>query len=145
MRTTETPTTTTTDRDASADDAITASGSVGRIGHETIGATYLSTLNFSPKVCALVGSHVAAKRYLCATDAAYHDTLSEASKQSLVFQGGPMSDSEVREWDGGQWAGEMARLRKWDDRAKVLGLDVPGLEAYEGMIRGHLEGRVVKL
>lgn len=44
-----------------------ASGSdedVGRIGHETIGAEYLRTLGFSDKVCRLVNSHVAAKRYV---------------------------------------------------------------------------------
>lgn len=36
--------------------------SVGRVGHEAIGAAYLKSLGFSQKVCKLVNSHVAAKR-----------------------------------------------------------------------------------
>ena len=36
--------------------------SVGRIGHEKIGEEYLRSLGFSESVCAIVGSHVAAKR-----------------------------------------------------------------------------------
>lgn len=38
------------------------SENVGRVGHETIGAEYLSSLGFSDTVCRLVKSHVAAKR-----------------------------------------------------------------------------------
>lgn len=72
----------------SGDDA--SAGGVGRIGHERIGEEYLLRLGFSPKVGLLVGSHVTAKRYLCAVDPSYHDGLSEASKKSLMFQGGPM-------------------------------------------------------
>ena len=37
-------------------------GSVGRVGHEMIGAEYLKNLGFGEKVWRLVGSHVAAKR-----------------------------------------------------------------------------------
>ncbi|KAB8416347.1 hypothetical protein FH972_024867 [Carpinus fangiana] len=54
------------------------SGSVGRAGHEVIGQRYLAQLGFQPKVCSLVGAHVTAKRYLCATETGYHETLSEA-------------------------------------------------------------------
>jgi predicted HD phosphohydrolase len=38
--------------------------SVGRVGHERIGEEYLKGLGFSENVTKLVGSHVAAKRYL---------------------------------------------------------------------------------
>jgi len=117
------------------------SGSVGRIGHETIGARYLLSLNFSPKVAALVQSHVAAKRFLCATEKGYWEALSDASKSSLGFQGGPMDLDEVAQWRRGEWAVEMTRLRKWDDGAKVIGQVVPGVEVYKGMIRAHLEAR----
>jgi putative nucleotidyltransferase with HDIG domain len=40
-----------------------SSGDVGRVGHEAIGAEYLRSFGFSDKVCRLVNSHVAAKRY----------------------------------------------------------------------------------
>lgn len=72
--------------------------SVGRVGHEKIGEAYLLRLGFPQKVASLVGSHAAAKRYLRATDPAYHDTLSEASKRSLMFHGVPMQGGELKEW-----------------------------------------------
>ncbi|KAL9092563.1 MAG: hypothetical protein Q9165_004367 [Trypethelium subeluteriae] len=132
-------------RHMSANDADGASdiGSVGRVGHETIGAQYLAHMGFSSKVSALVESHVAAKRYLCAVDPGYWGTLSEASKRSLEFQGGPMDGEELAEWTGGEWVEEMCRLRKWDDRAKVVGLEVEALEAYSGMMEEHLEHQQV--
>lgn len=87
-----------------------ASGSsVGRVGHERIGEEYLLHLGFSRKVAALVGSHVAAKRYLCATDPGYHDTLSDASQKSLVFQGGKMAGEELVEWEASPWCNEMCQ------------------------------------
>lgn len=43
--------------------SIADKGSVGRVGHELIGEEYLKSLGFGEKVCSLVGSHVAAKRY----------------------------------------------------------------------------------
>lgn len=43
--------------------SISGEGSVGRVGHEMIGKEYLRGLGFGEKVCELVGSHVAAKRY----------------------------------------------------------------------------------
>lgn len=38
---------------------------------------------------------------------------------------------------------EMVRLRRWDDGAKVVGVEesTPRAEVYWGMIVGHLEGR----
>ena len=41
-------------------------GSVGRVGHELIGAEYLKGLGFGDKVTQLVASHVAAKRCVLA-------------------------------------------------------------------------------
>lgn len=112
--------------------------SVGRVGHERIGEEYLLRLGFSQKVASLVGSHVAAKRYLCAVDPAYHDTLSEASKKSLIFQGGPMQGTELEEWASSPWCSEMCQLRKFDDRAKIVWLEVEPAETYQDMIAHHL-------
>lgn len=115
-----------------------SSASVGRVGHERVGEEYLLNLGFSNKVASLVGSHVAAKRYLCAIEPGYHDTLSEASKQSLVFQGGPMKGAELEQWGANPWCAEMCQLRKWDDGAKVVGLEVAPAEAYQAVIEQHL-------
>jgi predicted HD phosphohydrolase len=77
---------------------------------------------------------VAAKRYLCATDAAYLGLLSPASIQSLALQGGPFTAAEVTEFEQRPFAREAVRLRRWDDLAKIPGLEVPGLEHYRAMI-----------
>lgn len=120
-----------------------AGESVGRVGHERIGEEYLRSLGFSPSVTKLVGSHVAAKRYLTAVDKTYYEALSSASKQSLKFQGGPFEGKELEEFERDPLKGEMVRLRRWDDGAKVVGVEAvtPRAERYWGMIVGHLEGR----
>jgi putative nucleotidyltransferase with HDIG domain len=56
----------------------------GVIDHEGLGASWLRERGFSSKVCAVVGGHVAAKRYLVATDPGYAQRLSEASRQTLA-------------------------------------------------------------
>jgi predicted HD phosphohydrolase len=116
-------------------------GGVGRVGHELIGEEYLRRLSFSEKVSSLVGSHVAAKRYLCTAEPGYHDTLSEASKKSLMFQGGPMRGEEYERWAANPWCAEMCQLRKWDDGAKIVGLEVEPARTYEDMIVQHLKRR----
>jgi predicted HD phosphohydrolase len=47
-----------------------------------LGAEYLLALSFSQKIARLLGSHVEAKRYLCAIDSENPESLSEASKKS---------------------------------------------------------------
>ena len=61
---------------------------LGVAGHEDIGAKFLESLGFNSTVCTLVRNHVAAKRYLISTNSTYYDHLSNASKQTLEYQGG---------------------------------------------------------
>ncbi|GAQ36586.1 hypothetical protein ASPNIDRAFT_37155 [Aspergillus niger] len=105
---------------------------VGRMGHETIGAEYLRSLGFSDKVC----------RYLTATDKAYYETLSSASKKSLEFQGGPFKGAELEAFETDPLRDEMVKLRLWDDAAKVQGIEesTPRAGEYRDLIRAHLEG-----
>jgi len=123
----------------------TENGSVGRWGHEQIGATFLAQIGFSKKVCDLVGAHVVAKRYLTATDKAYYDQLSDASKASLRFQGGPFTADEVRVFELDPLFQAKVALRKWDDGAKVVGLDVPPLIDYQPMALSHLDSQIPSL
>lgn len=102
--------------------------------HEEAGAAWLAN-HFVPAVSEPVRLHVAAKRYLCAIDPAYHAGLSPASRRSLDLQGGPMSPEEARRFEGLPHFTAAVALRRWDDAAKVPGLSVPGLEHY----RRHLE------
>ena len=98
----------------------------GRVKHEEIGANFLRSYFFPHITCDLVAGHVQAKRYKVTTDEAYYDTLSEASKQTLEFQGGRMSNDELNTfWNDPLWETHL-KMREWDDQAKST---VPALLA----------------
>ena len=101
--------------------------------HESLGQAWLARY-FGPEITAPVRLHVAAKRYLCATDPAYLGLLSPASIQSLALQGGPFTLAEAQEFEQRPFAREAVRLRRWDDLAKIPGMAVPGLDRYRAMI-----------
>lgn len=101
--------------------------------HEDAGGAVLSP--FFPKVVTEpIRLHVAAKKYLCATEAAYYDALSEASKRTLKLQGGTMSDAEKCAFESNPHFEAAVRVRRWDDAGKVRDMQVAGLEHYFGMI-----------
>ncbi len=102
--------------------------------HEDAGATWLAP-HFGPDVVRPIRLHVAAKRYLCAVEPGYLSALSPASALSLRLQGGPMDAAEAARFASDPHHGPAIRLRRWDDRAKIPGLIVPGVEHY----RKHLE------
>jgi phosphonate degradation associated HDIG domain protein len=85
--------------------------------HDSAGAQVLEGF-FPPMVTECVRLHVAAKRYLCATDPAYYDRLSGPSQHSLALQGGPMSASEVASFEELDYHREAVRVRLWDDGGK---------------------------
>lgn len=105
--------------------------------HEEVGATYLQPF-FIEQLTEPVRLHVPAKRYLCTTDAAYHDSLSRASKRSFRLQGGPMTAAEQAEFERNPHAQDAVRLRGWDDLAKVKGLATAGLERYQEAVQSCL-------
>jgi putative nucleotidyltransferase with HDIG domain len=112
---------------------------LGIVDHESIGAEWLAALGFGGDVCVLVASHVQAKRYLAARKPGYHERLSEASRGTLRFQGGPMSAAEVAAFEADPLFAAKVRLRSWDEAAKEANRSVPGIESYEGLMREHLE------
>jgi len=97
--------------------------------HETTGARLLSSW-FPPAVTEPVRMHVDAKRYLCAVEPGYAETLSDASSLSLQLQGGPMSAEEAAHFAAQPFAGDALQLRRYDDAGKQPGLQVPALESY---------------
>lgn len=101
--------------------------------HEKIGARWLAR-HFDAAVCEPVRLHVPAKRYLCATDAAYSARLSEASVHTLKLQGGPMSANEVARFEAEPFWREALRVRRWDDQGKVAGLKTLALRDYAPLI-----------
>lgn len=97
--------------------------------HEYRALSYLKTI-FSPAVTEPIRMHVNAKRYLCATDANYWNSLSPASKTSLELQGGIFTEAEATEFINRPHAKDAVKLRIWDDLAKVKDLDTPDLEYF---------------
>jgi predicted HD phosphohydrolase len=83
------------------------------------------------RIAWLAEQHVAAKRYLVATDPAYADRLTEVSARTLVAQGGPMSPAEVDAFRANSDWRLAVSLREIDDQGKVPGAQVPGLGSYE--------------
>ncbi|PWN49951.1 hypothetical protein IE53DRAFT_119796 [Violaceomyces palustris] len=106
--------------------------SVGRMGHDVIGESYLRSKGWPPSVYKLVGAHVQAKRYL-SREAEYQSKLSEASKASLRHQGGPMNEGEAQEFSEDPLWEKKILLRICDDRSKVVGLKTKRLDEYRQM------------
>lgn len=101
--------------------------------HERIAVALLSAW-FGAGVTEPIALHVAAKRYLVATDPAYADGLSAASVASLVLQGGPMDAAEQAAFDALPGAADACRLRRWDDLAKDPDAVTPPWEHYEPLM-----------
>jgi len=112
-------------------------GAWGLPDHAEVGARYLQQW-LPPDVVEPIRRHVAAKRYLVATDPTYHDQLSEASIESLREQGGPFDDEEAIAFELEPFADEATRLRRYDDDGKVDGLDVAPLGDYRELITSRL-------
>lgn len=108
--------------------------------HETLGREWLARF-FGPDVTEPVRLHVEAKRYLCARDPAYRRSLSDASRHSLMLQGGGMTRHELAAFASGPYAEAAVRLRRWDDRAKVPGRATPALLHYAMTIEALAAGR----
>ena len=92
---------------------------------------------FGSAVLEPIRLHVDAKRYLCFADQGYWVTLSEESKRSLAFQGGPFSARQAAEFLQRPFAADAAKLRLWDDLAKVPGARTPTLADLAKLL-GHV-------
>jgi gamma-butyrobetaine dioxygenase len=125
-----------------ASDALVAAALLHDVGHifahdgtphELAAVEWLAD-QFPMETCDAVRLHVEAKRYLCAVEPGYCDSLSEASRQSLVVQGGPMSAAELERFSRLPYAGAALRLRRWDDAAKDPDAWTPPFEHFRQML-----------
>jgi [1-hydroxy-2-(trimethylamino)ethyl]phosphonate dioxygenase len=121
-------------RRAEADDALVAAALLHDVGHlvsderdathddaddrhEAVGARLLASL-LGSRVATPVALHVLAKRWRCATEPAYRDGLSPASRTSLLAQGGPLDAAQCARFEELPAHREAVALRTWDDLAK---------------------------
>lgn len=122
---------------ASATKQLSMAG-LGIVRHEWIGAKLAYDNGFSAKVSLLIGYHVDAKRYLAGKKPTYYDRLSAASKQTLLFQGGPMSNAEREVFENNPYFKEILQVRINDEKGKKIAMDVPDLIYYRERIKNHL-------
>jgi len=106
--------------------------------HESAGAAVLASF-FPERVTDCVRYHVAAKRYLCATDRDYFGLLSDASVLSLNLQGGPMSAAEVVDFAKNPNLDDILQVRRWDDQGKSHGLKTPDFDHYAPVLQSVAE------
>lgn len=106
--------------------------------HEAIGAEFLRGKGFSKKLARLVESHVEAKRYLTVREPGYYDQLSDASRRTLEYQGGPMTEEEAVAFEQYPLFELIVKMRKWDEQAKIEHKPLPDLERYRDMMYRHL-------
>ncbi len=115
--------------DDGADDALVLASALHDLGHSPwLGfapdyphdraAREWLTPRFGARAGWLAGAHVAAKRYLVATEPAYAATLSGVSVVSLAHQGGAFVDPSFTDHE---WWPDALRLRRYDDAAKTPG------------------------
>jgi 2-amino-1-hydroxyethylphosphonate dioxygenase (glycine-forming) len=117
-------------------------GGYGTRSHEKIGADYLRNQGFPETIARLVENHVQAKRYLTYKYPLYYNQLSEASRKTLEFQGGVMTDAEAIEFEKDPQFEVSILMRKWDEMAKIQHRPVTNLDSLKLMAQRVLTRNV---
>lgn len=97
--------------------------------HEQLADEWL-THYFPPEVTEPIRLHVAAKRYLCTVEESYYQELSEPSIVSLKLQGGKLTNDEVKAFEQHPNFEQIIQVRRYDDRAKVVGMATSDMEHF---------------
>lgn len=119
-------------------DTVQYMDGLGVIDHEELAYHYLIKKGFSKRIALLVKSHVDAKRYLTSKYPSYYDQLSPASRQTLVLQGGRMSEEEIIQFESNPFFHDYIKMRYWDDKAKVAEKSFLSLDFFKEMALLHL-------
>lgn len=90
---------------------------------------------FGAAVTEPIRLHVAAKRYLCAVESGYWESLSPASKLSLQLQGDRFTPEAAQAFIAQPYAPEAVMLRRWDDLAKDPQVQTPSLDHFIPFMR----------
>lgn len=108
-------------------------GRVAEAAHAPWAAALVKPL-LGERVAWVIGAHADAKRYLCTTDAAYWDTLSPLSKQTLIAQGGLMTPDELAQFEAHPLTKDAVLLRQCDDGGKNPAHEVQNPERFRAML-----------
>jgi phosphonate degradation associated HDIG domain protein len=106
------------------DESLASMEGFGVLQHEKLGANFLRQSGFPEKIARLVENHVQAKRYLTFKYPAYDEKLSPASRQTLAFQGGKMSEAEAIAFEKDELFELSIQMRAWDEQAKEVNVPI---------------------
>ena len=106
----------------------------GIANHATIGCEYLKSIGINERVCHLVKKHTDAKRYMVTIDENRYEKLSDASKRTLQFQGGRMSEIELLEMERDLEFANILKVRVYDDIGKKQNIKLPEIESFIPLI-----------
>ena len=113
---------------------------LGVKNHGTVGKQYLEKMGMNKRVCKLVESHIAAKRYLVSIDETYYEKLSEASKKTLEYQGGKMNEDEINNFEKDLDMIEILGVRYHDDNGKKIKIkNLPSIESFIPLIEKYIK------
>ena len=107
--------------------------------HENIGLNLLKNNNIPYPIPQLVENHVKVKKYKVYKYPEYYKVLSDASKKTLEYQGGPMTETEANAFEKDPLFKKSLLIRLYDDKAKIKGLTLKPLEYYKDMCYKFLE------
>ena len=93
-------------------------GNFGVSNHEDLGANYLKSKGFSENICEFARNHIKTKRYLITKNPDYYNNLSEASKNTFKYQGGKLTQNEIKEFENDKLFKYHLKIREFDDKAK---------------------------
>lgn len=112
-------------------------GNLGAVDHEKIGANFLRNLNIQYPIPELVENHVKVKKYMVYKYPDYYNNLSEASKQTLEYQGGKMSKEDAEHFEKDPLFKDSIKLRQFDDESKKINTELKSLDYYRTMLLNH--------
>lgn len=101
--------------------------------HEKIGARLLRDHGIPEPIPTLVENHVKTKKYKVYKFKEYYNKLSEASKKTLIHQGGKMNEQDAKEFEQDCLFDMSNKVREYDDMAKVVGIKIKPIEYYKNM------------
>ena len=91
----------------------------------------------SENICRLVEYHVLAKKYLVSKYDDYYNKLSDASKQTLEYQGGKMTLLEMKQFEQMNDYNNILNNKR-DDMGKNTDSIIPNIETFTDLLLNYL-------
>ncbi|MFV0248625.1 MAG: HD domain-containing protein [Tenacibaculum sp.] len=125
-------------------DKLKTMGIYGVEQHDKWGEAYLRKKGFSERIIAPVANHVKSKRYLCFIDTNYFNKLTYASKKTLEYQGGLITEEEAKSFEKTIYFKESLLIRQAEEESKKQSFNVSysHLNYYSTLIKEALQGCV---